>query len=370
MNTQLNQPVQGLRGLSIFLVFLSHWYAGLNAASLYPAALDGLGVPWFNVGKYGVELFFMISGFVIIKSLRRHGQVRSFLIDRVARIYPLFLTLHVLVFVGGPLVAHKFFAGVGPAEWVYLFVVNLLLLPGIFDLPIAQIVAWSLSYEVFFYLLAAAAWLLARRPAGLARRAGQLGWLAAAAAALWFHPRMIWFIPGVLAALSGPALAAGLRRVPGLFLPFCLGLFLLAWSVVDPADGANLGTALSRAPGRWLYFLAALVAGSIFFWHVVLLPSATASALGSRWVARFGDLSYSFYLWHLFAVVGLRPVFRAWVFPVTGELAGFWLFGLAALSLATAVSVASRALLEVRAGDLTRAWLHRRCGSAPRPGSI
>lgn len=358
MRPKINLPIQGLRGLSIFLVFLSHWYAGLSSTGLYPAAEDPLRVAWFNLGKYGVELFFMISGFVIIKSLRRHGEVTAFAIDRLARIYPLFAFLHVLVFCAGPVVGHKFFAGVGFGQWLYLFAVNLLMLPGIFDLPLAQLVAWSLSYEVFFYLMAAAAYVLFRQSPSRLGFWLKVIWMLVAGLTLFYHPRMCFFLPGVASAIVGERLALLVGRVPALLIPGCLLVFLGLWSVLGFAGGADLAAVWGG--GRWngVYFLGSIFAGSVFFWHVALKRSFFAGWLSSRPMVFLGDISYSFYLWHLFVVVGLRPIFRLYVIPHTGQTVGFCLFGLIAFPVAVGIAWISRGLLEVRAGELMRTWLH------------
>jgi peptidoglycan/LPS O-acetylase OafA/YrhL len=355
----LNQPVQGLRGLSILLVFLSHWYAGLLAADLLAPELVRQGVGLFNLGKYGVEIFFMISGFVIVKSLRRHGDVRSFVIDRVARIYPLFLVLHLAVFTAGPLVGHKFFDGVDTAGWIYLFTVNGLLLPGVFDLPLAQLVAWSLSYEVAFYALAVAPMMLTGRSSGWLGRLCWAGWVLVAAGLAWFHPRTLFFLPGVAAALWSAPIRGAVSKLPAVAAVAGLVLFLGLWPRLGLAGGATLGD-FGADFALWACCLAGGLGGALFFWHAGLIESWLARLLGSRLMAGFGDLSYSFYLWHLFVIVGLRPVFRVWVMPMTGSVAGFWLFGATALALATMVSWWSRRWLEVRAGDWTKAWL-RRC---------
>ena len=89
----------------------------------------------------------MISGYVINASLLRHGDVVSFAIDRVARIYPVFLAVHLGIFTVGPLIGYKFFHGLGLIEWAYQFASNVLFLLGVFNLPLAQIVAWSLIYS-------------------------------------------------------------------------------------------------------------------------------------------------------------------------------------------------------------------------------
>lgn len=107
----------------------------------------------------------------------------------------------------------------------------------------------------------------------------------------------------------------------------------------------------------WLSWGLGLATGTLFFLYAALVNSSLARVLGSRVAAGFGDLSYSFYLWHTFVVVGLRPIFRIWIMPEMGPIAGFWIFGIIALLLSTAVSCWSRQWLEVRAGNWSKQWL-------------
>src|SRR5579859_5107277 len=51
---------------------------------------------WFNLGQYGVFVFFLVSGYIIPASLERKGSVRGFWISRAFRLYPMFLVALVL----------------------------------------------------------------------------------------------------------------------------------------------------------------------------------------------------------------------------------------------------------------------------------
>ncbi len=90
-----------LRGLAALLVVLSHMFnvypfaQGIVSAT---AAVPPVQTPllwislavtqsWINFGPFGVGLFFLVSGFVIPFSLRRHGR-GTFLLARALRIYP------------------------------------------------------------------------------------------------------------------------------------------------------------------------------------------------------------------------------------------------------------------------------------------
>ncbi len=166
---------------------------------------------------------FIISGYLITGSLIRHQSAAKFLIDRAIRLYPVFMTIQLIVFGLGPAVHYKWLSGISAAGWLIAFVENGLFLPGIFDLPLAQLNAWSLSYEAAFYLVGATCFILARR-------LGQRPVIAALVVFLAFviplDPRAAFFLPGVaifflsrrtvpnlpvwLRALSPPALVATL----------------------------------------------------------------------------------------------------------------------------------------------------------------
>src|SRR4051794_9881937 len=138
-----------------------------------------------DLGKYGVLLFFLVSGYVIPMSLERHGSLRRFWIGRLCRIYPAYLaTIAIVVAIGawrGALLAHA------------SMLVDPLGVRG------AVRVFWTLSYEMIFYLVVAGlfAWRLHRLS----------GWWAAGIA--------------VLALVGGPALPDGLlagRRTAAVLL--------------------------------------------------------------------------------------------------------------------------------------------------------
>ena len=72
-----------LRGVAAMVVALHH------ATYYFTPTLRAGHLPWFDPGLYGVLVFFLVSGYIVPASLERHGQVRSFWISRITRIYPL-----------------------------------------------------------------------------------------------------------------------------------------------------------------------------------------------------------------------------------------------------------------------------------------
>src|ERR1051325_8284919 len=79
--------LDALRGLAAGAVLLHHH------AQYYDVLFGGrtpLGIN-FGAGHYGVELFFIISGFVILMTIERRKTVRSFAASRFTRLMPAFL---------------------------------------------------------------------------------------------------------------------------------------------------------------------------------------------------------------------------------------------------------------------------------------
>ncbi|MET4838201.1 peptidoglycan/LPS O-acetylase OafA/YrhL [Bradyrhizobium japonicum] len=206
------EAIQGLRGVAALTVLIVH----LQDMPLLAGFLPPIW-PWLeatvNMGGHGVELFFMISGFLIPASLMRHRSVGKFFLDRALRILPVFVILHLILFTAGPLVGYKFFKGIDLPTYLKLFFVNLAFLPDALGLPIGQQNAWTLSYEWAFYILFAVIFVM------LVQRRN---WLLAA--------------PFILLGLAGIA-----------FRP--IAAFFLVGAVVQPDRFADPRRRLARIAG-------------------------------------------------------------------------------------------------------------------------
>lgn len=345
----INRQIHGLRGLSAFIVFVFHIYGIADEWHFWPAGLTELEF-FFRMGRHGVEIFFIISGYLITASLLRHQNAGRFLVDRAIRIYPVFLTIQLLVFALGPIVGYRWFAGIGVGAWITAFFSNLLFLPGIFSLPLAQPSAWSLSYEAAFYLISTGLYMIARR--GGAFAAGAVGCLIVAPLILRY-PNAAFFLVGVVAYFLRRRIT---DNVPSVVRRSSSLAFIAA--LVLQTIGENFPA---------IDILATLPA-LLFFVSIVNGRCALSKFLRRDFFQYMGTISYSFYLW--FGVV-TYPIKLLIVKFLLGRFDMIWLvalFAVTAFIASVLVSQASNVLLEVRLGRWLRS-LARRRSAAALPGT-
>ncbi|MBR1194038.1 acyltransferase [Bradyrhizobium sp. AUGA SZCCT0160] len=275
--------VQGLRGIAALSVLIVHLYDMPLLAGFMAPIWPWLGST-INMGGHGVELFFMISGFLIPASLVRHRSVAKFFYDRCLRILPVFVILHLTLFTIGPIVGYKFFKGIDVGTYVQLFFVNLAFLPDALGLPIGQQNAWTLSYEWAFYILFAAIFVAVAR-----RRNWMLALplIALALAGIWFRPIAAYFLVGLL--FSAVDMPIRLRGWTGLLA------------------GAVCGIAMYLSI-EYLHPFVGLIPGLLLFGMVLAQNSGVAAALSAPSLQYLGKISYSLYLVHPFALFPLQMI--------------------------------------------------------------
>jgi peptidoglycan/LPS O-acetylase OafA/YrhL len=151
--------LDALRGFAALCVVFDH------GSTLLLLPVRSFLYQWFNLGQYGVFVFFLVSGYIVPASLERKGSVRGFWISRAFRLYPMFIVVLVLSGVAY-LTGHGTVANAGkhPLTALLGWLFMLQNLAAGLNVPV---VIWTLSYEMVFYLLLAAlfSWGLHRRSA-------------------------------------------------------------------------------------------------------------------------------------------------------------------------------------------------------------
>ncbi|MET7326525.1 acyltransferase [Nonomuraea sp. NPDC005650] len=251
--------LDALRGIGALAVVAEH---------LLPWFLPQLRPYWFSLGVYGILVFFLVSGYIIPTSLERHGDVRKFWIGRFFRLYPLYLGVIALVLALAwwvPVRAEvpRDGSAVAAHATMLLDVVNV---GGVAD------TMWTLSYEMVFYLLVTALFLVGGH--------GRSGLLAMSFGAGAVAVGLV--ASGAVVTGGWPAYVSG--------VVFVAGLACVVWGRLRTAAACVLGlTALALPPlsGRvpWLgvAVLAVMFAGTaIHRWERgrgPLWPVAVTAAL-------------------------------------------------------------------------------------------
>ena len=349
---RFNQNVHGARGLFAFTVFVFHVVnSGLRT---FPALSTPVGFFLTSASEYGVELFFCISGYVIAGTLRRARNPKVFFEDRAIRVFPvLWASILVIVALGMATRTHGF----EDETWRRLLLevpVNLLALPGVLPLDNIHPAAWSLSYEMAFYLFCATCW------AACTRFGSKTYWLIVPVTAVLvaYYPRCAFLLAGILVAEGWPrtALLLRLTRHP---LPLIL-LFLLCWRMIRRLSVPDhiIDTTMIEWAGDWRLPLAllAFLAAALGFRGIVAGHGRLGVLLRSRPLYYLGTISYSFYLWHPIVMSGIKT---SLLHVQILQASGMWaqaLFFLAALPPSLVVSHISERVLERRFA----AWMRRR----------
>lgn len=366
---------------------------GLRAVAVVSVVAYHAGVPGFGGGFVGVDVFFVISGFLIstllVVELQTRGSIDllAFYARRARRLLPaFFLVVAVTLLLGWlflvPLESEQdSLASSVVAAAVYLANVHFAqTTAGYFDAPSElqpMLHTWSLAVEEQFYflwpiLLLACGWIAARWRTGLAPLIWGLlavifaasllfSWLSAAGSeraahvAFFILPSRAWELAvGALLALALMRSAQNLPRSVGATLT-AVGLLAIAISVIVFAHGMPFPSATALLPTLGA---AAVIAGT---W--VTPQSAAARLLASPPMVAVGLLSYSWYLWHwpLLAIVrahelGVKEVWR-------DSLVAVFALGLAA---ATYLLVES----PVRRRQVAGAWSNIRILGAAAIGAL
>jgi peptidoglycan/LPS O-acetylase OafA/YrhL len=289
--------IEGMRGIAVVLVLIYH-----------------AGATWLPGGYIGVDVFFVLSGFLIthglVTELERRGTVslRGFYARRFRRLLPagtvvLLATVLTARVVASPMVAESVaIDGIWAAGWLanYRFVAVGLdyLATDMAESPLLHY--WSLAVEEQFYVVWPLLVLAIVKLAGRGRRPliiglGTLSLVSFAWAVfdsvnnptlayLSLHTRAWEMAAGALLALTGWRLA-GRTAAP------------LAWgAIVAVVASAAIFDATTSFPGPWA---AVPVLGT-----VVMIAAGTARTNPARRLLdlaplqRAGKLSYSLYLWH------------------------------------------------------------------------
>jgi peptidoglycan/LPS O-acetylase OafA/YrhL len=295
-SADFRRDIQGLRAIAVLSVVIFHASAGF----------------WLAGGFIGVDVFFVISGFLITGILLRDNALGRFSVTdfyrrRIRRLFPVLMTVLLFTLATGAAVlsatAYSELAATAAATVLFVSNFAFLRLSGYFDESVEYkplLHTWSLAVEeqfyIFFPILLSLLWRFARRWIGIVL----LGLaLLSLAASIWMsgaHPSAAFYLAPTRAfeLLIGALLACHPHLMRWLGQGFrdalsLLGLLLIAASMISIDNTFAFPGAIALVP-----CLATAL---------VISAGQSGPSLGGRWISfapfiLFGDISYSLYLWH------------------------------------------------------------------------
>ncbi|MGJ0484950.1 MAG: acyltransferase family protein [Methylomicrobium sp.] len=334
--------IQALRGIAVMLVIAFHLAGNEEKYGHgYTILPDFLAI-----GSSGVDIFFVISGFVMVTitrgRFRKTGAIRKFIYHRVTRIYPVYWFYSVLML------------AIIWVQWetssstrVIDMTASFLLLPQN-QLPLL-VVGWTLVHEMYFYFVFSL--LLAFHERWLS--ALMILWCVASIIGavilsstenpiiqLIVNPLTLEFITGGLIArahFSGKSSFAWL-----------LLILAVAWWILGYGICVKLG--LAPESSSWLRLLLFGVPSAFFVYALVALEKSSGWRMPS-WLMLIGDASFSIYLSHLLVIAFIGRIWEAFglVGPYTNGIVL-----IAMLLSALVIGITSFRLIELPLLNFTR----------------
>ena len=333
--------IQILRAVAALMVVLSH----AQNDALREAIANGYRFTRFELLPWdsGVDLFFVISGFIMVYSSQRlfatPGAGGAFISRRLIRIVPLYWMITAIALV---ILGYVAFEGKHPFPSISEISASLSFFPFARPVdgqprPIVDL-GWTLNYEMFFYFVFAV-FVGFRRDVAIAAVA--LGLALAVGLGAILHPRATalayWSDPIVLEFVLGMFVArvwlSGVRLGHWLVLLFVLvGMAILAR---DLDHMTAVGSMDSDPNGVLRLFGAGVPMMTIFAAVVLAEPAFLTRTRLARFFALLGDASYALYLFHPLAIIFAR---KAYLVLGLEKTAGFW--PLIGVEIAMAVGLA------------------------------
>ncbi|MBZ9742491.1 MULTISPECIES: acyltransferase family protein [unclassified Mesorhizobium] len=275
--------IQYLRGLAAFAVVFFH-------------ISEQFGGP-FRVGAAGVDLFFVISGFIMwVTTVNRPVDPQRFMWRRIVRIVPLYWIVTLLTALAIFLKPQFLFGHVlSPTN----FVGSLLFLPVLQDGSLHPVViqGWTLCYEMMFYVIFALALLLGEK-LRFAALIGVLSLIVVLNLLLLKGYPEAFTSPIVLEFAAG--VVVGRLWMKDVRLQLVLALSLVAGGLLLLVAAQMLDPEMPRVL-RWGIPATLVVAGAVFAERAKpFRPMALFTF--------FGNASYSIYIWHVLVVVAVTGI--------------------------------------------------------------
>jgi len=272
MKNQRLLELDALRGIAALAVVFYHYFYRYN--KIY--GHENVPVEWISKGHLGVNLFFMVSGFVIFWTLVRIEKPFDFIVSRFSRLYPvywaaIFLTFSVVAIFGLP----------GREVSLPNAIANVLMFQEYLRIPHVDRVYWTLTVELTFYF-----WIFLLYLGGQLKK---IEWVC-----------MLLLLVSILYSAKLLSIHIAIYKIFLLKdLPFFAAgicIFNIVNYGINKLSAATLFIALMAT--AFIYSLTHLVIFTFFFGIFYLAVSGNLKLLSAKPLVFLGSVSYSLYLIH------------------------------------------------------------------------
>jgi peptidoglycan/LPS O-acetylase OafA/YrhL len=303
----------GVRAVAAFMVFIHHY-------NPFTPQICGLYMSnFFKELHIGVTLFFVLSGFLIANRyyFQKDFHFRNYMINRIARIYPVYFILTSLAFIG-----FAIFKGENSINKVFVYISNITFIRGYFEnykfSGLAQ--GWSLTVEETFYCLAPLFFYTIRRTKlaliiwpiicfiiGLClvyvfKSIAFYGFMKSNTFMLLytFLGRCFEFFFGIALALFLNKINNGAKTKYFTYIGFLMILLcVLAISLLGSADSSGLLHPIGILTNNIILPIFGIC---LFYYGLIREQTVISKALSSKYAIMLGKSSYIFYLIHITCV--------------------------------------------------------------------
>lgn len=286
---QFNFSLHGFRGLAALMVFVAHMIDGFTE-HIYGSS-TWLTKGLINLGTFGVEIFFFLSGYVIYIATTK-SNIKDFFFHRFWRIYPFLFT--VLFFILNMVVGKE-----PDKNDPFFLIMNLFFLNLFASTPPLSPNAWSITYEAWYYLLTYA--LI--RPIVIQKNyivsyLALIGWVLFT----YYYPITVFYLLGILVSFLSQKYNFK-RFVNNLFMNTVqvvslISVLFLAFSYDYKYDINNIFNNYN--------LLMLYLSFSIFMFLFIQNEKLLSKYFNSKLWLTLGTVSYTFYLAHPYSYLVSR----------------------------------------------------------------
>ncbi|WP_286206553.1 acyltransferase family protein [Yokenella regensburgei] len=364
--------IQGLRGIAVMMVVLHHGYGFIDG--MEGNDYNSIYNRFFMPGMGGVDLFFIISGFImVITTWKSDGSIKNlkeFYIKRVSRIVPVYFILtliYIFICLGGmSYFDNQYNLTSFIKAMLFMPQGDVATRPFYGHAPIG--VAWSLNYEMYFYAIF-----------GLSMIFGRLRWLVLSLFSVVTLIGIPFFTRGefstnVFGIYNFPYTYIEMITNPIIWLFFSgvvIGLIYKSNFSIKSTFWCKILLSLSVTACIWQYTERYQVNHGVFLWGLTIIPFVLIISICNKsldlyfpkQLSTIGDMSYSLYLIHIPVMDTLKLLFSKFNLPAYGIP-----FFIVYICFSLVIAAISYRYLEVRLSEKVKVFLIDRVNKKAEKG--